>query len=933
MNHLAEYALLGLTAGGAYGLIALGLIAVHRGTGVINFAQGAVGMVSTYAFWKLFAHAAVPLPAAIAAGIGTGVLVSVLFYALVGRRLVGATTTTRILVTLGLLMSLQAGVRIIWTNTPERVTPFLLPGGTTMLGARVQYLGLGMVLVVAVLTMLLTLLFERTRFGRITTALQDSPMGAQSLGYSPHPWGAAAWAIGGALAAIAGILLAPITELGPTALSSLIVPALGAALIAGFRRFWVAAAVGLAAGIAESLAIGLDVEPGLGKSIPAIVTLIALVVSGRSLPGRGTIDARRLFRVGSGHVSPAGIAIAAAVLLLALYGGLADRWADVLAVTGIFALLGLSVVISTGYAGQVNLLPIGLAGGTMLLSAWINQQGASLPITLLLGVGMAATFGAVIALPTVRTRGVGLTIATLAVAAVIESWVFRSDSFLNGVSGWVVANTSVLGLSFDNADYPQRFALLVWALVLAASLAIASWRRSRAGRRVLAARADERAAAACGVSVGGAKIASFALASALAGAAGVLLALQSGTVGGMRFGEGLTYSDSLAIIAMAVLGGAGYIAGGILAGVFAPGGVIDQLLTFSASVNDWLALLLGLNLTFVLISEPDGVVAQVLRVAKRLASRKSEQPRRILGFLDLPTRAKQDEDSAWHELGSNDPETTGTAPGEPVLRIEGLGVRYGGFSAIEDVSFALRAGEVLGILGPNGAGKSSLVDAITGFVPASGRITVLDADLSRLPPHERARRGLVRTFQDHLLFEDLSVRENLLVAAEPKDRLGYFSSLVRSRERDRDPIAAAAARVAGVEDHFEERVEGLSLGWHARVTVARALAARPRVLLLDEPAAALSAEARRHVTALIRKAAHELNIGVLLIEHNLDVVLDACDEALVLDGGRVLARGEPRAVLSRDDVKRAYLGAPLGETAPPPPPAPAPREHDQVTAR
>ncbi|MCY0386722.1 ATP-binding cassette domain-containing protein [Robbsia sp. Bb-Pol-6] len=913
MSQFLEFSLLGLTTGGAYALIALGLVAVYRGTGVVNFAQGAIGMASTYAFWKLYAHAGVPLWAAVVLGLAVGALIGVVFYAFVGRRLIGASATTKTLVTLGLLLMLQAVVRIFWTNQQERVDSVLFPGATRIAGTPVPDLSIALVVTATLLTLALHGLFRYTRFGRVTTALQDSPMGAQSLGYSPHPWGACAWAISGVLAAAAGILLAPVTALSPNALSTLVIPALGAALIAAFRHFWIALPVGLLAGLVESLAIGFGVAPGVGKSLPYAVTLLALVIAGRHLPGRGTVDAPRLFRVGSGHVSWPGIAVGAALVVTAATA-LPDQWSDTLALTAIFALVGLSVVVSTGYAGQISLLPLALAALSMLFAGWVSQRGASLPLTLALATGAAGVAGGVIGGVTARLRGIGMTIATLAITAIVETGAFTSSRLVNDVTGWTVRDMSVLGLSFDNAVAPQRFALLAWALVLAAGLLLAALRRSAAGRRLLAARSDERGAAASGVSVPRAKQLAMTVAAALAGLAGALLALQGGTVGGQRFGEGFLYADSLALISMTVLSGAGYLVGGVLTGVFVPGGLLAQWLSFGPRVNDWLALLLAANLVFVLLGEPDGVVAQFLRGAARLglAPRHGHRHRSTAPNA-AACAAPPDRAALVHTLRPRLPGGANAA----ALQVDHLSVRYGHIVVVDDVSLTIRPGEVLGVLGPNGAGKSSLIDAITGFVPIrTGEVRVSGAALDALAPHARVARGLTRTFQDHLLFEDLTVRENLLAAADVARAQPRPRHSVSSAAAAPGAVVAAAAALTGTDTCLDQIVAALSLGWHARVTLARALAARASVLCLDEPAAALSPEARRHVIDAIRAAARELGIAILLVEHNMDVVLATCDTVIVMDAGRVIAQGPPAEVLRRPEVIRAYLGEPSPDVAP-----------------
>ena len=903
MLRFLDYALLGLGSGGGYALLALGIIVVHRGCGVVNFAQGAIATTSAYIFWKLHAHAGFGLLTAGAPGLAGGALIGSAFYWGVGRRLTEASGTAKVLVALGLLLMLQAILRLVWTNQQEYVPNFL---AHDLVFADTPQQALSIVLVVAavVLTAALSFVFARTRFGLVTTALQDSPMGAQSLGLSPHPWAAAAWAISGVLAAITGILLLPMTALSPNALGPFMIPALGVAYLAGFRRFWLALAVGLAAGVAQSVAIGLDLGAGFARSIPSFVVLAALVLRGHSLPGRGTVDMPRLFRVGTGRTPLIAVATALGALS-ALVTFLPDYWSDTFALTAILAIVGLSIVISTGYAGQISLLPLGLTGAAVLFSGWLSQHGAPLPLTILGSAAVAAVAGLFAGLIAARLRGIEPTLATLALAGIIETWLFTSDTIVNGAQGWTVADISLFGFSVDNTAYPRRFAALCWIAATLVALSLAAIRGSRVGRRLLAARSDERAAAASGVYVPEAKVAAYAFSGAIVGVAGALLAVQSGTVGGSRFGEGFSYIDSLGLLATTVLSGVGFVAGGILTGIFSPGGLFPQLLSFGSTVNDWIVLLLSANLVFVLVSEPDGIAAQWSRGTAILLVKAWNR------FGARPVALKP----AHATIGAQPPtdlqslRPLGDTLPHPALVVRDLQVKHGVAIVVDNVSFTVEAGTVLAIMGANGAGKSSLIDAISGFTPvAGGSVVVAGQNMTRLPPHRRVAGGLARTFQDYLLFDDLSVRENLTTAAEPKDRLAYGLAPLGLARRTSGQSVAAAAAITGIAAHLDTIVETLSLGWQARVALARALVTRPRVLCLDEPAAALSADGRQRTIGVIRRIADELGIAILLVEHNTDVVVATCDQAIVMDAGRIIARGRPRDVLRDPDVIRAYLG-------------------------
>jgi sulfate-transporting ATPase len=903
-----QFTLLGLTTGGAYALISLGVVTVYRGTRIVNFAQGALGMTGTYLFWTLFHDHGLPLGLALAIALALGGAMGLVFYLLVARHLSDAPATTKTLVTLGLFLATQTLVIIAWGTQPILVTPFLVSGGVTVFGAQLQWIAVLLVSIAIGLTIALTIAFRWTRFGRVTTALADSPVGAQAIGYSPLPWGAVTWIGGGMIAVLAEVLLAPVTGLSPSALGVLVVPALGAALVAGFSRFWVALVVSLVAGIGQSLATGYDVSPGLSAAMPALLAIGALIVSGRVLPGRGSTEAVRLFRVGTGRIRPMRVGVGVGLVVLAVLLS-SNSWADTLSTSAIFSLVGLSVVVSAGFAGQVSLATMSLAGVGAISAGWFGYWGAPLWVTVLAPIVVTVVIGLILGLPAVRVRGVGLTIGTLALAALIQAWVFASGPILHQPAGLRIKHVTLFGLAVDPGAHPHRFAVVTWVLLILGAIAVANLRRSRAGRRLLAVRSNERAAAAAGISVVSAKAWAFALSAALTGLAGALLAVQIGTVGGAvgGFGNGFSYYDSLTIAGIAVLCGAGYVMGGVVTGLIVAGGVFERVLNLGPTGNNYLALIFGLNLIVVLVREPDGLAGQAARIKQQ-----------VVDFVQARRGVASPESTTVVDSGRPDPAAVAAliapvplpASGPATaLDVRHLTVHYGGITAVDDVSLSLRAGTVLGVLGPNGAGKSSLVDAITGFVPArGGQVALLGHDITRLRPHRRAAHGLVRTFQDHLLFEELTVRENLLAAAERKDTIGYLSGLVRPGDGRSAETVAAAAALCGLTPYLDEPVESLSLGWHARVALARAFAARPRVLCLDEPAAGLSAGARREIAAVVRRAAHELNIAVLLVEHNIDVILDACDEIVVLDHGREIAHGEPEAVLALPSVRQAYLG-------------------------
>ncbi|WP_328396152.1 branched-chain amino acid ABC transporter permease [Nocardia sp. NBC_00416] len=645
--NLLGYASMGLSTGGAYALVALGLVAAYRGTGVINFAQGALGMFGAYAFWKSFTQAGIPVGVAIVFGVLVSAAIGVGFFALIGRRLAQAPAVTKILITIGLMLVLEAVVRITWTNHQETVTPFLVSGGFEVGGIRVQSISVLLAGVAVVATAALHVLFTRTSFGHITTALRDTDLGAQSIGINPRLWGSVAWGLSGALAAVSAILVSPITQLSPTALTTLLVPALGAALAARFTSFPIALAVGLGAGVLEGLFTGL-VDAQVARAIPQVMALLVLLVTARTDMRRGTREVQAVFHVGTGRISWAWAGIGGAVVLVLIYTTLGTV-VDALSLTAIFGLVALGIVVSIGYTGQVNALPLGVAGAAMIVFGAVSDSGGSLYVSAAAAVATGVAAAGLLSALFVNARIYEVTIGALAVASILQTVVFSVDFFFNGRSGWAVGDTTVLGIDISNITNPRGFAVAAWAVFLIALVVVANIRRSAVGRYILSVRQDERLPAALGIVAARAKFTGLLISSALWGLAGALFAVQRGFIakGDIQL-EGFSYSDSLALIAFVILAGSGYLVGAVLAGAFAPGGLLSHLLSFAPDVNDWLSLFFAANMIWVLAAEPDGVIGQFFRVRGGLLQRLPA----LAGVLGArPTSTGRTADTAIAEKG------------------------------------------------------------------------------------------------------------------------------------------------------------------------------------------------------------------------------------------------------------------------------------------
>ena len=251
----------------------------------------------------------------------------------------------------------------------------------------------------------------------------------------------------------------------------------------------------------------------------------------------------------------------------------------------------------------------------------------------------------------------------------------------------------------------------------------------------------------------------------------------------------------------------------------------------------------------------------------------------------------------------------------PLLKVEGVGISFGGLRALHDISLQLGANEILGVIGPNGAGKTTLFNVISGMAtPDQGRIMFAGEDITRMPAHARTRLGMARTFQNLALFSDMSAIDNVRVGAHVRLNSGLLSAGMRMRS-ERAEEARSLGDAAGLLDfvgllpYAGQPAHGLAFGHQRLLEVARALASRPRLLLLDEPAAGLNSAELESLVHLIRRIRETYALSVLLIGHTMRLVMGLSDRIIVLDHGVQLAEGSPREIQSDARVIAAYLGA------------------------
>jgi len=894
---VVRFAVLGLGAGGVYALTAQGLVLIYRGSGVVNFAQGAIGMIGAYVAY-LSHEGGVATPVALALGVGLGAAIGAATHLLVMRPLRHAPAVSRLVATLGILTVCLALGDQLWGHGARLIAKLLPTDSVTLFGDVVVGRDRLLILAVAVVvTVALTVLYRATRFGLATSAVAESRRAASAQGISPDVIATVNWALGSSLAVMAAVLIVNITGLQVIKLTLLVVPALAAALVGGFRSFPLTLVGGLLIGVLESEIAYLQVEVGTStllqgavNSIPFLVIIVVLVVRGRALPLRG--DAiEKPPELGTGVVRPSwAVLLTAGALVFAVVAS--SSWVDALTTTAATGIILLSLVVVTGYTGQLSLAQVALAGmGAWIAARLAADHGVPFELAALAGIAGVVPIGVLVGLAALRLRGVNLAVATLGLALLLEGQVLANGPLTGGALGLDVGSPSLLGIDLDTFEHPARYAAFTTVLLVVAFLAVANLRRSRTGRRLVAVRTNERAAAALGVNVFGAKLYAFGLGAALAALGGILIAFETPTV---TFSPTFDVFGSISAVVYAVIGGIGAALGAVLGAGLAPGTVGAKLVSlFGNDVDDLFRLFGGLLLLVVLLQAPDGLVLFYRKLVLRLRAR-------LWPHWQLVRRATP----------STLPKRAQVRAAPATLTLLGLTVRFGGVTALDAVSITLAPGEVVGLIGPNGAGKTTFIDAVTGYVtPSAGSVLLDGRAIDGWSPRRRAVAGIGRSFQSLELFESMTVAENLQTASDPRDLRHYLSDLVCPGRPRLAPTAVAAVREFGLQDDLASRPEELPYGRRRLVAIARAVASGPSVLLLDEPAAGLDSEERNDLARFIRRLADEWGLAVLVVEHDVALVLETSDRVAVLDFGVKIAEGTSEEIVHDPAVVASYLGA------------------------
>jgi branched-chain amino acid transport system permease protein len=653
--HAMQAVLLGAGSGSLIAALALGVVVTYRGSGVVNIATGAMAMYASYIFnalnsegkllvigWKVSLGGSFAYIPALIVTLLVSAIWGALLYLFIFAPLRAASPIAKLVASVGLLLVLQSVIVLTFGSLPIPVTASLsrasihLPSNIVVPANQVILAG-----IVVGVAVILWAIYRFTGFGLATRAAAEDERHLTLIGRSPMMVSGGNWMFAAAVVGLFAVLTAPINgSVDPTTTTLLIIPALAAALLGRFTSFGYAVFGGLAIGMLQALIQYLGTKPwfptaggsplpGIGESVPLVIIIITLLLQRRGLTGRGSLGSVRLpFAPAPRFVLPklgAGLTIAVIGFLVLDSGW---RLAEVNTLVGIA--ICLSFVILTGFVGQVSLAQMAVAGFSgFTLAKLSGSLGIGFPIAPLLGALGAMVIGVLAAIPALRVRGVQLAIVTLAAALAIETLVFQNPVWSGGLQGARVSAPAFLGLHFGPTDASSLgdgqipnpwFGIFCAIVVSLLAWFTSSLRGSSWGRRMLAVRANERAAAASGVPVSQTKLVAFAVSAFVAGIAGALSGYRFGSVTPEYFG----IVASLTFLAFAYMGGISSVTGAVIGGFLVTNGLaftaLDQWIGISPNYS---ILIGGLGLIVTVVTNPEGIAGTWRNIGHKLQARRA----------------------------------------------------------------------------------------------------------------------------------------------------------------------------------------------------------------------------------------------------------------------------------------------------------------------
>ncbi|EON31637.1 Branched-chain amino acid ABC-type transport system, permease component [Gordonia terrae C-6] len=649
MGQFLQFVFLGLSAGAIYSVLASSLVGIYAATGIINFAQGAIGLYSVYLVAALRTDGSLVLPIgtlslgsesdptsmelAVVLGVLSAVVWALLAHVLVFRPLRSAPVLAQVVASVGLMLFIQALVHLRF-ETENLFAEAILPESTVdIAGAIVNVSDLILAGVAIAISLVLWAYFRLTTLGVATRAGSEDELAARLSGYSPDRLAGIVWALTGAATGLIVVLASYTIGLTETSYTFFVIPALAVALVGRLTSFGIACAAGLVLGAFQSVITWLTTkewwpewaQAGLGDAVPFIIVVIALFLLGGRIPSRGSLGEVRMpaVRIPRIRVIPATVCIAVVVAAILLTSG---SWRFGVVTSVILSLIALSLVLLTGYLGQISLASMAFAGAAgFALSKLTTNWDVPFPFSMIFAALIATGLGVLVGVPALRIRGAQLAVVTLAAALAIQSFIFNNPA-ITSFEGNLIEDPTIFGLDLGVRDGTNlvtiRFSLMVLIVVAIATLVVLRFMGGSTGRAFLAVRSNERAASSVGINVAATKLLGFALSAFLAGIGGCLIGYSRGQLSAGSF----TVMIGLTLLAMTYVGGITSFAGAVLAGIIGPLGVGYVFLNQTLDLGEYYELFAAGSLLLMAVLNPVGVAGAVSEFGDRIRAQRHRPP-------------------------------------------------------------------------------------------------------------------------------------------------------------------------------------------------------------------------------------------------------------------------------------------------------------------